>query len=234
MNIGRRYKIVAEQVHAAAIAAGREPEDVKIIAVSKTHTADDVIEASTAGARLFGENKVQEGIAKIEEVGIKALEWHLIGHLQKNKARKAVRFFDVIHTVDSISLAKRLNKIAGEERETQLSVLAQINLAGEVSKSGIDADNIDELADFLTSAQNLKFCGLMTIPPFFDDPETVRPFFARLREIRDRLQETGVFGVVTGALSMGMSHDFRVAVDEGATHVRVGTAIFGARNRSKH
>ncbi len=234
MNIGRRYKIVAEQVIAAAKAAGRDPDNIKIIAVSKTHTADDVIEAVAAGARFFGENKVQEGISKIDDVGIRKLKWHLIGHLQKNKARKAVEHFDVIQTVDSIALAKRIERIAGEIRSEKLSVLAQINLAGESSKFGINTDHVQELSDFLAAAENLEFSGLMIIPPFFDSPETVRPYFAQLREIRDELQESGAFGAKNGELSMGMSHDFRVAIEEGATLVRVGTAIFGARNRSKH
>lgn len=206
----------------AAETVGREPNGIKLIAVSKTHPAETLREAIAAGASVFGENKVQEAEGKIVELGRDGIEWHLIGHLQSNKARKAVQLFDVIHSVDSLDIAKRLERICAEEGRERLEVLIQIDLAGEETKSGIPEAEIPELIDFLTTCERLKLIGLMILPPFFDDPEATRPYFKRLRDIRDRL-------IPGGELSMGMSHDFEVAIEEGATMVRVGTAIFGER-----
>jgi pyridoxal phosphate enzyme (YggS family) len=231
MTIAERIKTVSNDVAAAAIAAGRDPNAVKLVAVSKTHPPGTVREAIEAGATVFGENKVQEGLAKIEDVGREGIEWHLIGHLQKNKVRKAVLSFDVIQTVDSLKLAKRLDRIAGEELSKPLRVFAQIDLAGEDSKFGITEEELGNVVGFLAEASNLKFEGLMAIPPYFVEPEDVRPYFRRLREIRDGLRESGVFSSNGGDLSMGMSHDFAVAIEEGATVVRIGTAIFGARQQ---
>ena len=177
----------------------------------------------TAGATVFGENKVQEAEGKVEELRKENLEWHLIGHLQSNKVRKAVKLFDVIHTLDSVELAERLERICIEENRTSLSVLAQIDLAGETTKNGIDEKDLPKLVEFLKTCERLKFYGLMIIPPFFEGIEKARPFFRRLREIRDEF-------LPNGELSMGMSHDFEIAIEEGATLVRVGTAIFGQRN----
>lgn len=213
---------VRKKIQQAAQKCGRNADEIKLIAVSKTHPADVLREAIQAGASVFGENKVREAIEKIEVLGKENLEWHLIGHLQSNKARKAVKLFDVIHTLDSIELAGRLERICIEENRESLSVLIEVDLAGEAAKNGIGEKELPGLIEFLRTCEHLKLDGLMIIPPFFEDTEKVRPFFRRLREIRDEL-------VPGGELSMGMSHDFEAAIEEGATLVRVGTAIFGAR-----
>lgn len=221
---------VNERIRAAAEKAGRDAGDVKLIAVSKTQPAEVVREAIASGAGVFGENKVQEAAGKIADVGRDAAEWHLIGHLQSNKARKAVQLFDVIHSLDSVELAERLERICIEEGRAELPVLVQVDLAGEETKSGIDEAELSALVEFLKGCERLRFKGLMILPPFFDEPEATRPYFVRLRAIRDRLAGQGVFDGSRGELSMGMSHDFEVAVEEGATMVRVGTAIFGERS----
>ncbi|HEX8737817.1 MAG TPA: YggS family pyridoxal phosphate-dependent enzyme [Pyrinomonadaceae bacterium] len=222
-NLAERLEKVKKQIAAAAHKAGRSGEEITLIAVSKTHPASVLREAIAAGAGVLGENKVQEAEGKILEIGRGKAEWHLIGHLQSNKARKAVRLFDAIHTIDSVELAARLERICIEENVSQLSVFAQVDLAREATKSGIDEKDLPELIEFLRSCKQLKLEGLMILPPFFGEVEKVRPFFARLRELRDKF-------VPGGKLSMGMSHDFALAIEEGATHVRVGTAIFGERN----
>ncbi len=213
---------IRRRIEQSAQHSGRGADAVKLIAVSKMHGIEVLQSAIQSGATVFGENKVQEACEKIEILGRENLEWHLIGHLQANKARKAVKLFDVIHTLDSIELAARLERICIEENRFDLQVLAQIDLANEATKNGIKPTDLPQLAAFLQSCERLKFAGLMTIPPYFDDVEKVRPFFRRLRDLRD---ET----IPGGALSMGMSHDFETAIEEGATLIRVGTAIFGAR-----
>lgn len=213
---------VRRKIASAARRIDRDPDEIKLIAVSKTHPLDLVREAIAAGAAAFGENRVQEAEGKIPELGREGVEWHLIGHLQSNKARKAIQLFDVIHSVDSVELAERLERICIEEGREALSVLIQVDLAGEETKSGIQESDLPSLITYLKSCERLKLVGLMILPPFFNDPEATRPFFNRLREIRDRL-------LPGGELSMGMSNDFEVAVEEGATMVRVGTAIFGER-----
>lgn len=212
------------RIKQAALRVGRNPEDVKLVAVSKTHPASILLEVITAGAKILGENKVQEAEGKILEIGREAAEWHLIGHLQSNKARKAVQLFDVIHSVDSVELAQRLERICIEEGRAELAVFIHVDLAGEETKSGIPESELGVLAAYLNSCKCLKFRGLMILPPFFDDSEATRPFFKRLRDIRDEI-------LPGGELSMGMSHDFEVAIEEGATLVRVGTAIFGQREK---
>ena len=221
---------VMERIGIAAERAGRVASEVKLIAVSKTRPAEVLREAIASGAGVFGENKVQEAEGKIDDVGRDAAEWHLIGHLQSNKARKAVQLFDVIQSLDSVELAERLERICIEEGRDEMPVLVQVDVAGEDTKSGIDEAELAELVEFLKGCERLMFKGLMILPPFFDDPEATRPYFVRLREIRDRLAGQGVFDGGRGELSMGMSHDFEVAVEEGATMVRVGTAIFGERS----
>ena len=215
---------VKEKIDAAAGRAGRDPAEIKLVAVSKTHPASVVRDAIAAGITVFGENKVQEAESKIVEVGRDAAEWHLIGHLQSNKARKAVQLFDVIHSVDSLELAERLERICEEEGRKSLSVLVQVDLAGEATKSGVAINDLPELVDYLKTCRRLSFDGLMVLPPFYDDAERTRPFFKRLRELRDKI-------LSSGELSMGMTNDFEVAIEEGATLLRVGTAIFGARER---
>jgi len=213
---------VKKRIEQAALKRGRNPNEVKLVAVSKTHPTEVLQDAIAVGADVFGENKVQEAEGKIEELGKENLEWHLIGHLQSNKARKAVKLFDVIHTLDSVELAERLERICIEENRQSLSVLVEVDLANEASKSGIGESDLPKLIDFLQTCERLHFDGLMIIPPFFEDAERVRPYFKRLREIRDRI-------LPNGELSMGMSHDFELAIEEGATIVRIGTAIFGER-----
>jgi pyridoxal phosphate enzyme (YggS family) len=221
---------VRSRIEAACQRARREPSDVKLVAVSKTHHASVVREAIDAGLAIFGENKVQEAESKIGEIGRDGVEWHLVGHLQSNKVRKAVQLFDVIQSLDSVELAERLERICEEEGREGLSVLVQVDLAGEATKSGIPELDLGELVKFLRGCKRLKFEGLMVLPPFFEDPEATRPYFKRLREIRDRLKSIGAFANGCGELSMGMTKDFEVAIEEGATIVRVGTAIFGERN----
>jgi pyridoxal phosphate enzyme (YggS family) len=213
---------VRERIAVGADRSGRESVDIKLIAVSKTHGADMVREAIAAGASAFGENKIQEAEGKIGEVGRKLAAWHFIGHLQSNKARKAVQLFDVIHTLDSLELARRLERICIEEGRKKLDVLIQVDLAGETTKNGAPEDEVSAVAEYLGTCERLRFVGLMTIPPFFDIADDARPFFRKLREIRDRI-------IPGGELSMGMSHDLEIAIEEGATLVRVGTDIFGQR-----
>lgn len=217
------------RIEQAARRAGRSSDEITLVAVSKTHPAETLREAIAAGANVLGENKVQEAEGKIDAIGREIAEWHLIGHLQSNKARKAVQLFDIIHSIDSIELAGRLERICSEESRENLSVFVHVDLAGEATKSGIAEKDLPKLVEFLGSCKNLNFEGLMILPPYFENAEDARPFFRRLREIRDRLLQENVFSNGKGELSMGMSHDFEIAIEEGATIVRVGTAIFGKR-----
>ncbi len=221
-GLAERIANVREMVEKAAESAGRERGSVRLIAVSKTHPAEAIRDARELGLIAFGENKVQEAEGKITELGRGFAEWHLIGHLQSNKARKAVRLFDVIQSLDSIELAARLERICEEEVRESLKVLIQVDLGGEATKNGAREEELPALVEFVSGCRRLELAGFMTLPPYFEDPEDVRPYFRRLRNIRDKF-------VPGGELSMGMSHDFEVAVAEGATIVRVGTAIFGER-----
>jgi PLP dependent protein len=222
---------VRRQIAQAAQGSGRNSDEIKLVAVSKMHPAQVLREAIEAGLKIFGENKVQEAEGKIVEIGRDAAEWHLIGHLQANKARRAARYFDVIHSLDSVELAERLERICIEENRKALAVLVQVDLAGEETKSGISEKDLPDLVEFLQTCQCLKFDGLMILPPFFEDAESVRPYFRKLRAIRDELLQSNAFSNNKGELSMGMSHDFEIAIEEGATIVRVGTAIFGERKK---
>jgi pyridoxal phosphate enzyme (YggS family) len=228
-QLGPRLAGVRAQIEAAAIKCGRLPQDVTLIAITKTHPASLVRAAIELGAADVGENRVQEAEQKIDEVGRHAARWHLVGHLQANKARRAVQLFDVIHSLDSLELARRLDRLCGEEERQRLPVLIQVDLGHEETKSGIEEGELMGLVEGLQSLERVQLAGLMTLPPFFDDPEHARPFFRRLRELRDELAARGSFGDGKGELSMGMTHDFAVAIEEGATMVRVGTAIFGQR-----
>jgi pyridoxal phosphate enzyme (YggS family) len=220
---------IRTRIAAAVQRSGRQPDEVRLIAISKTHPSAVVKEAIELGATDFGENRVQEAEGKIAEIGRQKVCWHLVGHLQANKARRAVSLFDVIHSLDTIDLAERLDRLCVEERRDTLPVLIQVDLGHEETKSGIDESELTDLVENLGPLTHVKLIGLMTLPPFFDDPEQSRPFFRRLRELRDELNERGAFGAGAGELSMGMTHDFEVAIEEGATMVRIGTAIFGAR-----
>lgn len=222
-----------EQITRAAARVGRNADEIKLVSVSKTHPVHVLIDAIGAGITIFGENKVQEAEPKIMEIGRDKAEWHLIGHLQSNKARKAVQLFDVIHSIDSLELTTRLERICVETDRSELSVFVQVDLAREESKSGVAEDELPPLVAYLRLCSRLKFDGLMILPPYFENAEDVRPFFRRLREIRDELEAQNAFVNGRGELSMGMSHDFEIAIEEGATIIRVGTAIFGERGGSE-
>lgn len=228
-QLAARLAAIHARIAAAVKSCGREPDSVKLIAISKTHPASVIKRVIELGALDIGENRVQEAEGKIPEIGRDAARWHLVGHLQANKARRAVHLFDVIHSVDSLDLAGRLDRLCREEDRGKLAVLVQVDLGHEETKSGIDESELTHLVEGLGPLERLELSGLMTLPPFFDDPEQSRPFFRRLRKLRDELAARGAFGGREGELSMGMTNDFEVAIEEGATMVRVGTAIFGER-----
>jgi pyridoxal phosphate enzyme (YggS family) len=230
MSLSERLENINQRIALAAQKGQRSVKDVKLIAISKTQPASAVQEALAVGIRDIGENRVQEAEAKILEVGRHSATWHLVGHLQANKARRAVKLFDVIHSLDSPELARRLDRLCTEEGRKELSVLLQVDLGREPTKSGAYEEELPQVLAALQDCSNLRPIGLMTLPPFFEDAENVRPFFRRLRKLRDDLAEHGAFGRLEGELSMGMTHDFEVAIEEGATMVRIGTALFGARN----
>lgn len=224
-----RVNGVRARLEAAAHRCNRSTEEITLIAISKTHPADKIKAAMDLSITDLGENRVQEAEPKIMELGRHAARWHLVGHLQENKARRAVGLFDIIHSLDSASLARRLDRLCTSEGRDELEVLVQINLGGEESKTGVDPETLTELVGAVAECRRLRLIGLMTLPPYFENAEDGRPYFKRLREFRDQLQHDGRFGDRTGELSMGMSHDFEIAIEEGATMIRVGTAIFGER-----
>ena len=230
-RLRERLAEVRRRIEGCARRAGRDPAEVKLIAVSKTHPPDALRRAIQAGVSDLGENRVQEADQKISELGRNAACWHLIGHLQANKARRAVALFDLIHTLDSASLAHRLDHLCEEALREELPVLIQVDLGGEATKSGVSEEELSELVKAVDACRHLRLKGLMTLPPLFDDAELVRPYFRRLRELRDELRERAAFGSGEGELSMGMSQDYEVAIEEGATFVRIGTAIFGERRK---
>jgi len=224
-----RIEHVRARMQDAARRANRDVGEITLVAVSKTHPAAAIDAAIAAGLKDFGENRVQEAEQKIPAVGGGAAKWHLIGHLQSNKARRAVELFDAIHSLDSAALALRLDRICEELNRESLPVLIQIDLGHESTKTGVDEGSIAAVVAAVHESARLRLQGLMTLPPFFDEAERVRPYFRRLRELRDQLQAQGAFASNRGELSMGMTHDFEIAIEEGATMVRVGTAIFGER-----
>jgi PLP dependent protein len=215
---------VLERIERAARRSGRDPKAVRLVVVSKTVETARIREAIEAGATLLGENYVQEAQKKIEEIG-RSVSWHFIGHLQSNKAKMAVRFFDVIHSLDSLALAEEVNRKAAQA-DRKIQVMIEVNLSGEVSKHGVEEEKAVAMASGIVGLSNLTLEGLMTLPPFFDQPELSRSYFVRLRELKERMVKEGI---PLTELSMGMSGDFEVAIEEGATCVRVGTAIFGPR-----
>ncbi|HKO42263.1 MAG TPA: YggS family pyridoxal phosphate-dependent enzyme [Pyrinomonadaceae bacterium] len=229
-TIGERFENVRARIRTAAERAGRSPSEIALIAISKTHSVEAIREALAAGVSDLGENRVQEADSKINEIGRDVARWHLVGHLQTNKARRAVELFDVIHSVDSGALVEKLERLCVETERPELPVLVQVDLAGEQTKSGVDSASLPTLLDAFTGCDRVTLVGLMTLPPFFEDPECTRPFFKALRDLRDELKTQGHFHG-PGELSMGMSHDFEVAIEEGATMVRVGTSIFGERSK---
>jgi pyridoxal phosphate enzyme (YggS family) len=224
-TIAENLEAVRSQIAAACAKAGRSPDSVRLLAVSKTCGPEAVQAAAAAGQRLFGENRVQEAAAKIPECP-GSLEWHLIGHLQSNKAAAAARLFDWVHSVDSAKLLEALDREAGEAGR-RLQVLIQVNVSGERSKSGLAPEAAPEVLALGNRLRNVQVCGLMTIPPLTEDPEKARPLFRKLRELRE--EWAAQLGLDLPELSMGMTHDLAVAIEEDATFVRVGTGIFGAR-----
>ena len=220
--------VIRERITAAAAAAGRAPDDIRLLAVSKTFSADHVRAAYAAGQRDFGENKVQEALQKNEETADLDIRWHLIGHLQSNKAKRAAEAFAAIHSVDSVDLLRRVDRAAADAGATP-DLYIQVDFAGESTKFGAPEADVPAIARAAMDCRAARLKGLMLLPPWFDEPEHARPYFCRLRELRDRLVEEGIDGTRMRELSMGMSHDFEVAIQEGATLVRVGTAIFGKR-----
>ena len=223
-----RIQKIEQQIREAAIKAGRSPEEIRLVAVSKIKPAEMVKEAIEAGQRIFGENYIQEAVAKVEEIGNEGIEWHFIGHLQSKKAKYAAGVFTLIHSVDSLKLAKEIDKHAAKKGTVQ-EILIQVNTSGEESKSGATDASVIELVREVATLEHVAVKGLMTMPAFFDDPEGARPYFRQLRLIKERIDSLAIPGVEMKELSMGMSGDFEVAIEEGATLVRVGTAIFGAR-----
>ena len=228
-QLQERLAEVRRKIERSAQRAGRDKTEIKLVAVSKTHPPDTIRRAIEAGVSDLGENRVQEADAKIQEIGHEHVRWHLIGHLQANKARRAVMLFDLIHSLDSVSLARRLDRLCEETERATLPVLIQVDLGGEETKAGISEAELPELVSAVIECRHLELIGLMTLPPFFEDAGRVRPYFRRLRELRDELSARNAFDGMAGELSIGMSHDYEVAIEEGATFVRVGTAIFGER-----
>jgi len=224
-----------ERIERAARKAGRDPKEIKLVAVSKTVEVARIKEAIEAGVSILGENYIQEAQKKIEEIGRPAsterfgedrpLSWHFIGHLQSNKAKYAIRLFDMIHSLDSHPLAEELNRRA-EQANRVINLMIEVNLSKETTKFGTDESKLLILARRIQTLQHLSLEGLMTMPPYFDSPEMSRPYYVALRELKEKMAEEGI---PMKELSMGMSHDFEIAIEEGATYVRVGTAIFGPR-----
>ena len=234
MSISHNIAEVRRRMAEAARRSGRDPVEISLMAVGKTQSAERIREAYDAGLRLFGENRVQEFAGKAGGLrDLQDVEWRMIGHLQSNKAAKAVELFSRVESVDSLRLAERLNAAAGELGK-KLAVLIEINVGGEAAKSGVagDSEELQELLQGAAGLEHLEFRGLMTVPPFTEDPQRARPYFRRLRELRDQIAVRRLPGIGVQALSMGMSHDFEVAIEEGSTCVRVGTAIFGERRKT--
>jgi hypothetical protein len=231
MSICENLTAVFTRIHKAAQHTGRRPEEIVLMAVSKTQPPDRIREAYAAGQRLFGENRVQEFSGKALALqDLSNAEWHMIGHLQSNKAAKTVELFRAVDSVDSLKLAERLDAAASKSGR-RLDVLIEINVGGENAKSGVapGSSTFEELLAAAPRLESLVFRGLMTVPPFTDDPEDARPYFRKLREMRDAIAARKLPGVSMDELSMGMSHDFEIAIAEGSTCVRIGTAIFGKR-----
>jgi pyridoxal phosphate enzyme (YggS family) len=234
MSISQNVAAVRERIAGAARRAGRRLEDIALMAVSKTQPPECIREAYNAGQRLFGENRVQDFAAKAGALqDLHAAEWHMIGHLQTNKATKTAELFRAVDSLDSLKLAEKLDA-AARELDKKLDVLIEINVGGEAAKSGLvpDSPALDQLLIAAPLLEGLVFRGLMTVPPFTDDPQGARPYFRKLRELRDAIAARKLPAIAMDQLSMGMSHDFEVAIEEGSTCVRVGTAIFGLRTKA--
>jgi len=234
MAIAENIAAIRERMETAARRAGRSSGEIALMGVTKTHPPERIREAYAAGLRLFGENRVQEFAGKASALAnLSGANWHMIGHLQTNKAGKAAELFNAVDSVDSVKAAEKLDA-AARSLGKKLNVLIEVNVGGEAAKSGIapDSRDLDELLRAAARLETLEFRGLMTVPPFTDDPEGARPFFRKLRELRDMIAARRLSAVGMDVLSMGMSHDFEVAIEEGSTCVRVGTAIFGDRSKA--
>jgi len=234
MSIAENVSSVKDRIAVAARGAGRNAADIALMAVTKTQPPERIREAYNAGQRLFGENRVQDFATKGGALqDLHAAEWHMIGHLQTNKALRTVELFSAVDSVDSLKLAERLNA-AASKLSRKLDILIEINVGGEAAKSGVPPDSaaLEELVRAAPRLEALVFRGLMTVPPFTEDPQGARPYFRQLRELRDTIAGRKLPAIVMDQLSMGMSHDFEVAIEEGSTCVRVGTAIFGERTRA--
>ena len=229
MTVADNIRRIREVIADAARRAGRSPGEVRLMAVTKTVDDERIMEAVRAGVEIIGENYVQEAKRKLEKMG-KSGEWHLIGHLQTNKAKYAVRLFDMIHSVDRLDLASELDRRTRAAGRV-MQVLVEVNVAGEATKSGVPLNAAPDLVRAVALLPNLALRGLMTMPPWFDDPEEARPYFRALRELRDRIAAEAIPRVEMRELSMGMTGDYAVAVEEGATIVRVGRGIFGERQK---
>jgi PLP dependent protein len=233
LSISQNIARVREQIDSAARRAGREPQSVTLMAVTKTVSPELIREAYEAGVRVFGENRMQEFAAKHDALGdLKDAEWHMVGHLQSNKAHAAAELFHAIDSIDSVRLLQRLNS-AAKELGKALLVLIEINIGGEAAKSGIapESSELEEMLNFAETCGSIKIRGLMAVPPYDDDPEKSRPYFRKMRALFEQIAARRLPAVNMQTLSMGMSHDFEVAIEEGSTCVRVGTAIFGKRQK---
>jgi len=229
-KIESNIRLVQDRIVEAAAASGRSAREVTLLAISKTFPVESISRAAEAGLSKFGENRVQEAEEKILHFRERSeFEWHLVGHLQTNKARRAAELFDCIHSLDSVRLADKLNHAALEVGK-RISVLLQVDLGGEETKFGAGPEKVREIIEALSLHDGLRLDGLMTVPPFFEDPEQVRPYFIQLRELKDALESEQPGCLGRKHLSMGMSHDFETAIREGATIVRIGTSIFGSRH----
>jgi len=234
MSIAANITSIRQRLTEAATRARRNPDEIVLMAVSKTQPPERIREAYEAGIKVFGENRLQEFIAKVDSLrDLRSAEWHMIGHLQTNKAAKTAELFRAVDSIDSLKLAEKLDA-AARALSKKLDVLIEINVGGEAAKSGIAPDSpaLEELLKAAPRLEGLAFRGLMTVPPFTDDPEGARPYFRKLRELRDTIASKELPSIVMDELSMGMSHDFEVAIEEGSTCVRIGTAIFGERAKA--
>ncbi len=233
VSVKHNIAAVRERMEAAAQRTGRSFEEIALMAVTKTQPPEHIRDAYAAGQRLFGENRVQEFAGKTRALAdLRDAKWHMIGHLQTNKAAKTVELFDAVDSVDSLKLAQKLD-LAARNTGKHLDILIEVNVGGEAAKSGLNphAPELENLLTALPQLEMLSFRGLMTVPPFTEDPEGARPYFRKLRQLRDSISSRKLPSVVLDVLSMGMSHDFEAAIEEGSTCVRVGTAIFGERTK---
>jgi PLP dependent protein len=228
VDVGANYRKLVERLASAAATAGRDVQKIRLLAASKSQPVDAIRAALEAGVTLIGENYVKEAEEKKNQLSNAKVEWHMIGHLQRNKAKLAVELFEVVESLDNLALAQELNKEAGK-RGKVIRAFIEVNLADEQTKTGIAKGDVADLLERIAGFGHIRTEGLMTVPPFRENPEEVRPYFRELRDLRDSLSSLNLPNVQLQELSMGMSHDFTVAIEEGATIVRVGTALFGPR-----